>query len=134
MSSRSLKKRIDKILSSISEDFWNDYAEWFEGLSEKQSAKFWLHCYYFACEEKLLPVIPELERDTEEIFDIAFWDGTGQDLFLEACEKEHTPANRYCSFCNIRVHVKKMLEKDFEQEQQKELEKTRQNLLPNYQW
>jgi hypothetical protein len=120
---------MNKLISSISEDLWTSYQEWLENLTKKQAAKFRLHCYHLAYKEKLLPLIPELERDTEESFDIAFWNTTGQDLFLEACEKEHKPANKYCCFCNIRLHVKSVLEKDFEQEQQKEMEEIRQGLL-----
>lgn len=129
MSSRSLKKRMNKLISSISEDIWTNYNEWLEDLTKKQTAKFWLNCYYLAYKEKLLPLIPELERDTEESFDIAFWNTTGQDLFLEACEKEHKPANKYCCFCNFRLHVKSVLEEDFKLEQQNEMEEIRQGLL-----
>lgn len=120
---------MNKLISSISEDIWTNYNEWLEDLTKKQTAKFWLYCYSLAYEEKLLPLIPELERDTEESFDIAFWNTTGQDLFLEACEKEHKPANKYCCFCNIRLYAKSLLEEDFKREQQKEMKEAQQSLL-----
>lgn len=79
-----------------------------------------------------MPSLPELERDTETDFDVTFWSGEGQDLFVEADTQEHKKQSRFCVFCDIKLFTKDMLAKGFEKEQQEEMERTKHNLLTTY--